>query len=110
MIRKMKDALLSKSAKIAINRKVRKYGSVLKLHLDSENKTIELELLLDGEKEPLHVSVYHYTLSEENGRHYLIAKDIVTSKAWINTAASQFLHGQKFEIPEEYVKLIKAVV
>ena len=106
----MKDATLSKGVKIAINRKVKEYGKMIKLNLDSDNKTIELELMLDGEKEPLHVKVNHYKLSHENGRHYLVAEDIVTSRAWINTVASQYLHGQKFEIPEEYAKLLKVVV
>ncbi len=110
MFRKMKDATLSKAANIAINHKVKEYGKMLKLNLDSESKTIELELMLDGEKEPLHVKVNHYKLNEEQGRHYLVAEDIVTSRAWINTVASQYLHGQKFEIPEEYAKLLKVVV
>ena len=110
MFRKMKDATLSKGVKIAINHKVKEYGKMIKLNLDSDNKTIELELMLDGEKEPLHVKVNHYKLSQENNRHYLVAENIVTSRAWINTVASQYLHGQKFEIPEEYAKLLKVVV
>lgn len=110
MFRKMKDATLSKGVKIAINHKVKEYGKMIKLNLDSDNKMIELQLLLDGEKEPLHVTVNHYKLSEEHGRHYLVAENIVTSRAWINTVASQYLHGQKFEIPEEYAKLLKIVV
>ena len=83
---------------------------MIKLNLDSDHKTIELELMLDGEKESLQVKVNHYKLSQENGRHYLVAEDIVTSRAWINTIASQYLHGKKFEIPEEYAKLLKVVV
>ena len=110
MFRKMKDATLSKGVKIAINRKVKEYGKMLKLNLDSKQKSIEIEVMLDGENEPLHVKVNHYKLIEENGRHYLVAEDIVTSRAWINTVASQYLHGQKFEIPEEYAKLLKVVV
>jgi hypothetical protein len=97
-------------AKVAINYKVKEYGEMIKLNLDSNAKTIELELMLEGEKEPLHVKVNRYELREENGRYYLIAEDIVTSRAWINTVAAQYLHGQKFEIPEEYAKLLKVVV
>jgi hypothetical protein len=110
MFRKMKDSALSKGLKAAINYKVKEYGEMIKLNLDSNAKTIELELMLEGEKEPLHVKVNRYELREENGRYYLIAEDIVTSRAWINTVAAQYLHGQKFEIPEEYAKLLKVVV
>ncbi len=110
MFKKMKDAALSKALKAAINHKVKAYGKMLKLNLDSNHKTIELELMLKGEKEPLHVKVNHYTLNEEHGSYNLFAKDIVTSRAWINTAAAQYLSGQKFKIPEEYAKLLKVVI
>ena len=110
MLKKMKDTALSKGLKAAINYKVKAYGEMIGLKLDSESKTIALELMLEGEKEPLHVKVNRYELREEGGRYYLTAEDIVTSRAWINTVAAQYLHGQKFEIPAEYAKLLKVVV
>ena len=81
-----------------------------KLTVPYDPKMIELELMLEGEKEPLHVKVNRYELREEGSRYYLVAEDIVTSRAWINTVAVQYLHGQKFEIPAEYAKLLKVVV
>ena len=110
MFKKIKDAGFSKGLKLAINRKVKEYGKMLKLNLDSNSKTIELELMLDGEKEPLHVKVNNYELKEENGSYFLIANDIVTSRAWINTVSEQYLNGHKLEIPQEYAKLFKVVV
>ena len=110
VFKKMKDSALSKGLKVAINYKVKGYGEMIRLNLDSDAKMIELELMLEGEKEPLYVKVNHYELGEEGGKHYLIAKDIVTSRAWINTVAAQYLHGQKLEIPEAYAKLLKVVV
>ncbi|PHS35203.1 MAG: hypothetical protein COB07_13285 [Sulfurovum sp.] len=100
MFRKMKDVTLSKAVKIAINHKVKEYGKMIKLNLDSESKTIELELMLDGEKEPLYVKVNHYKLSEEHHRHYLVAEDIVTSRAWIPKFKSevQFLSSKIISI------------
>ena len=110
MFKKIKDTGLSKGLKVAINHKVKKYGKMLKLNLDSKNKTIELELMLEGEKEPLLVKINNYTLNEENGSFFLVAKDIVTSRAWINTVVEQYLNGHKFEIPQEYAKLLKVIV
>ncbi len=43
----MKDATLSKAVKIAINHKLKEYGKMIKFNLDSDNKTIDLELMLD---------------------------------------------------------------
>ena len=105
-----KDKGLSLTVQAAINHKIKEFGEMLKFNLDSKTKTIELEIMLDGEKEPLHIKVNKYEISEESGKHYLIANDIVTSRAWINTIASQYLSGQKFEIPSEYASILKVVV
>jgi hypothetical protein len=110
MFSKMKDKALSKGLVMAVNHQIKEFGEMLKFNLDSKSKTIELEIMLDGEKEPLHAKVNHYKLTEEDGKNFLVAKDVVTSRAWINTVASQYLSGQKFEIPTEYAKMLKLVV
>ncbi|AKF25142.1 hypothetical protein YH65_06855 [Sulfurovum lithotrophicum] len=110
MLKKVKDAALSKGAKIAINAYIKEYGKMLKLNLDSKNKSITLEVLLEGEKEPLAVDVRRYELTEENGRHLLKIYGIHTSRAWINTVGASYLEGKAFEIPEEYAKMLKVIV
>ena len=110
MFKKMKDAALSKGLKAAINYKVKEYGEMLKLNLDSGKKQIVLEVMLDGEKEPLEVRVNRYELAEEGGKYYLSLQDVVTSRAWINTVVVQYLEGKRFEIPQEYAKVLKVVV
>jgi len=110
MLKRAKDAALSKGAKVAINSYIKEYGKMLKLNLDSENKSISLEVLLEGEKEPLAVHVERYELTEENGRHLLKIYGIHTSRAWINTVAASYLEGKAFEIPPEYAKMLKVIV
>jgi len=110
MFKKMKDTALSKGAKVAINSYIKEYGKMLKLNLDSKNKSINLEVLLDGEKEPLSVNVQRYELTEENGKHFLKIYGIQTSRAWINTVAGSYLEGKSFEIPNEYAKMLKVIV
>ena len=105
-----KDKTLSIAVKTAINYKLKELGEMLKFNLDSNTKTIELEILLDGEKEPLEVKINHYEISEENGKFFLVAKDISTSRKWINVVASQYLSGQQFEIPAEFASMLKLVV
>ncbi len=110
VFKKLKDTALSKGAKVAINAYIRKYGKMLKLNLDSKRKSIELEVLLEGEKEPLTVKVERYALTEEKGKYFLKIYGIEISRAWINTLASSYLEGKAFEIPEEYAKVLKVVV
>ncbi|BAF71911.1 hypothetical protein [Sulfurovum sp. NBC37-1] len=110
MLKKVKDAALSKGAKVAINAYIKEYGKMLKLNLDSEKKSITMEVLLEGEKEPLAVHVERYELTKENGKHFLKIYGIHTSRAWINTVAASYLEGKSFEIPEEYAKMLKVIV
>ena len=110
MLKKMKDAALSKGAKITINNQIKEYGKMLKFNLDSTNKSIEMEVMLDGEYEPLKVHVRNYEMTEEKGKHLLKVHGVTTSRAWINTVASSYLEGKTFEIPAEYAKMLKVVV
>ena len=107
---KIKDKTLSVTAKIAINTQIKEYGKMLKLNLNSEEKSIELEVMLDGEKEPLTVKVDNYALEEEQGKYFLKIYGVETSRAWINTIASSYLEGKSFKIPAEYAKMLKVIV
>ena len=89
----MKDAALSKGAKIAINNQIKEYGEMLKLNLDSEKKSIEMEVMLEGEKEPLTVTVEKYAMTQEGEKHFLKIQGVKTSRAWINTVASSYSAG-----------------
>jgi hypothetical protein len=91
MFKKMKDAALSKGAKVAMNSYIKEYGKMLKLNLDSKNKSIALEVLLEGEKEPLSVNVQRYELTEENGKNLLKIYGILFG--YLETLAFQIRAG-----------------
>ena len=110
MFKKMKDAALSKGAKIAINTQIKEYGEMLKFNLDSNSKSIEMEVMLEGEKEPLEVKIDRYEITEADGEHQIIVHGVTTSRAWINTVASSYLEGKRFDIPAEYAKILKVIV
>jgi len=107
MFKSLKDKALSKAVIAAVNLE---YGKMLKLNLDSTNKTIELEIMLKGEKEPLKVFVNSYEISEEDGKYFLYAKDIKTSREWINIIAENYLKGEKIELPEKIAKTLQILI
>lgn len=110
MLKKIKDVALSKGLKIAINMQIKEYGKMLKFYLDSKQKSIEIEVMLDGEQEPITVHVRHYEIIQEKESHLLKVHGVTTSRAWINTIASSYLEGKSFEIPTEYAKMLKIIV
>ena len=99
-----------KAARFAINNHIKEYGTMLKLNLNSDTKSIEMEIMLDGEKEPLALKVKKYDMIEENGKHFLKVQGVSTSRAWINVVASTYLEGKRFEIPAEYAAMLKVIV
>lgn len=105
-----KDDALSASVQTLVNSKIKDFGEMLKFNLDSKNKTIELEVILDGEKEPLDVKIDNYEITKEDGKYYISVKNIATSRKWINVVASEYLNSQKFEIPAKYAKILKLIV
>jgi hypothetical protein len=110
VIVKLKDRALGKAVRTAINIQIKKYGKMLKFNLDSKNKSITLEVMLEGEKEALHIDISCYELTEKEGRYFLKIYGVKTSRAWINTFAEAYLEGKAFEIPAEYARLLKVVV
>jgi len=110
MLRGLKDKAISKGLSFAINLKIKEYGEMLSLNLDSKNKTIDFEVMLKGEKEPLKVFVKNYEISEENGKYFLYAKDIETSREWINIVAENYLKGEKIELPEKIANMLQILI
>lgn len=110
MFKKAKDAMLSSGAKKFIESQIKEYGQVLKFNLDSKTKSIELEVMLEGEKEPLHVKVNRYEMNEEDGKDYIIINDVVTSRTWINAVAAKYLQGKRFKVPSEYASMLKMMI
>ena len=110
VFKETKDKTLSIAVKQAVNYKLKDIGKMLKFNLDSKNKTIELEIMLEGEKDPLNVKVQSYEITQDGDKYFLVAKDITTSRIWINVIAKQYLSGQKIEIPSEYATMLQLVV
>jgi len=83
---------------------------MVKLNVDSNKKSIEMELMLLGEKEPITVKIGNYELSQKDGKFFLMVKGVSTSRAWLNTVASTYLEGKEFELPAHYAKLLKTLL
>jgi len=107
MITRIKDKALSQAITYAINRKIEKFGSVAFLRIDTVEKRIEMSLELLGENEPIQVSIQRYRFQESDGRFFLSAEGIETSRKWIDIAAREYLLSQRVEIPARYAGLIR---
>jgi len=107
MLEKMKDVALSHGARVAINQQIGEYGEIVKLTLNSKFKSMDMEIMLNGKKESIKIQVEHYEITDKNS---LRISGVTTSKAWITTLAHAHLEGKTFDVPDEYAKMLKAVI
>jgi len=110
MIRRLKDKTLSRGLALALENRIRPYGRLLDLRLDTRDKQLALEILLYGETEPLQVRIENYEVREEAGHWYLAAEEIHTSREWIETLAREYISGRPIEIPARYAGLLKVLI
>jgi len=110
LLYKGKDKALSTTILSILNKKLKKFGTISELRLDTKNKKIRLKIGLKGELESLLITIHKYEIKEIDEKHYLIVQDIDTSREWINLVAKEYFHNEKFEIPKKFVKITKAVI
>jgi hypothetical protein len=91
----------------ALNAKFGRYGKVLTLKIDSSNKTIDVDVLLKGETEPIKIRVGQYEIRKE-GKPGLALTNIQTSRPWMTELAAAF--GPEILIPIEKAKLLGLVL
>jgi len=104
----MKDKAVSTGAKIAINQSIiKEYSEIVKLNLNSKFKSMDLEIMLDGENESLTVQIENYAITEDDR---LRVSGIRTSRTWINKLTSKYLEGKEFQVPAEYAQMLRTMV
>ena len=95
-----KDWLVEKTGTAMLNQSVLKpYGTLTKLKLDTAARSIEAEVELNGETQPVRIQIHEYELKEENGSLYFMIKKISTSREWLTALALDFAVDRKFEVP-----------
>lgn len=110
LLNKGKDLALSIAIKKVVNMKIEKFGEISKLEFNTDTKTINVEVKLKGETEDLQVFVNKYDIKEEDSKHYLVVNHIKSSKEWLSLVLEEYVNNEKFKVPAEYVKILKAVI
>ncbi len=112
LARNMALSGLSCSAKYYLNYfLIKEYGEMLKLEIDSENRSMNVEVLLKGECEPIRVQVGNYEYISRNGDSGLILKDVTTSRAWMNTLVDNlYREGITIPMDSQVALILKGVM
>lgn len=72
-----------------LNWKIKCYGTMTKLEIDTENKTISLDLGLKGESQPIRLTVSNYKLVENGKCTFMEVGDVTASREWMNALLAE---------------------
>jgi hypothetical protein len=105
-----KDWLVEKAGMALLNQAVLKpYGTLTRLKLDTAARTIEGDLELHGETQPVNLQVREYELREADGRATVVLKDIRTSREWLTTLMKNFVVDREFSLPDSVKKFLPMI-
>ncbi|PAF51760.1 hypothetical protein BKH43_00555 [Helicobacter sp. 13S00401-1] len=108
----IKDDLISKASHKLLESKLKGViEKMLKLNLDSTNKTIDLEVKLKGESESIKVYITGYKLVKlDDERALLYFETIQTSREWIDTLIKLYFKDKPVPIPTKYAETLGIVI
>ena len=99
-IHAMRNRITAQLLKAFLNHKIKEFGKMTTLHIDTQEKHISLTANLLGETEPIDASL-KYTLEESDGRTFFVPTELTCSRQWLSLLAQQMLKDNviRFEIP-----------
>jgi hypothetical protein len=107
VLHRSKDAALAFTTRVAINVKLRSIGEMTELSIDTKTKRIRVRLELLGEKEPIEVEIFRYSLTEKGETTYVTIEEATSSREWLTAALREFLVGRDFAIPAKAAAVLK---
>ena len=107
----LKDEAISAMIKSKINDKIKEFGNMISFKLDSDAKTIEAAIKLQGEPSDITTCMSYEVLpSDEKGANIKL-KNISCSKQWVDIIVRDFLNReQTINIPTKFANIIGLVL
>ena len=96
----MRNRITGQLLKAFLNHKIKDFGKMTTLHIDTQEKRIQLTANLLRETERIEAS-FQYLLEETDGPTFYVPTELTCSRQWLSLLAQQMLKDNviRFEIP-----------
>jgi len=108
-LQRQKDSSSSFLLERALQRAIWDYGRMLKLTIDSRQKSAKCEVLLKGESEPVTLILQQYEIITEPAGTFVIIHKATASREWLTALLESFVRGKKIPVPEKYARVLRIV-
>ena len=102
--------LKSKYGYKVVNLKIGEYGKMHRLEINTENKTVSLEVHLKGEPSTIEVSIHDYEIRYEKSNGMLSAKSVTSNREWLSAILNNLLVNGEIKIDERKLSLFEKVL
>jgi len=99
MFAAIKDSLASTAAKTLLAGRIDRYAKIVDLRIRSRDRTIYVEILLEGDEVPVGISVENYRILASSGEYALVVEKATASRAWLQNVLEDFLVGKPVPVP-----------
>jgi hypothetical protein len=82
------------------------YGRAREIRVNTQDKSVELLVELNGDDAPVRVRVGGYEFTEEAGETFVTIHAVETSRTWMTTLAERYLVGRPLRLPREFAGVI----
>jgi hypothetical protein len=94
----IKDSLASSAAKSFLAGRIDRYAQVSDLRIHRREKSLSLELLLEGETVPVRIEA-RYRVSQLDGGNFLTIEGVAATRPWLNNLLEDLVVGKPLAIP-----------
>ena len=77
------------------------------LKIDPQRKTIDIELSLRGEDNPIQIHISGYDLQPTSDGGDFTVANVNISREWMNLLAAEFLTGRPLHVPDDAMRWLK---
>ncbi len=95
----IKDSLTSSAAKSMLASRLDRYGKIIELRIRSREKSIFLELLLEGEEIAVGIQVERYRTTGKSGESALVVERISATRPWLQNLLEDLLVDKPLPVP-----------
>lgn len=107
----LKDSAVSAIIKSKVNDKIKEFGNMISINLDSSAKTINLSVLLKGEEKLITATASYEVLPPTDEGAVLKLSNISCSKTWMDVVVRDMLSREKtVVIPTKYASMVGLVL
>jgi hypothetical protein len=99
LFQRFKGKAVDTAVGLWLRQKLKRYGTMTTLQIDSKQKTIHMELELKGETSPIVVDVENYELLHKKDETFLSLNKVSTSREWMTVLLRELLPNQQFKVP-----------